>query len=522
MRTAVRLPLYLTNAMPQCNSIMNHTFLATPCYGPSNLSCLPLPTGGSTLQIGLYRANPLLHGTPELNALQLSAIYRQALEARSRFIHSFSSFAFSQHSENYHENPEQRQEQELCQSIKKEILSQLGTCNRQPEDSQPQEESETMQMSGGNQAERPRGTKRQQEAQQCPDNKRTKSESENVATLSSSCRALKVREVDKMTEYIWGYFEENRQNLDVYRRKMKLHEALNTMIKSVFPYGGLYGVGSSMNGTGSNTSDLDLCLMVSHKQIDQKREALEILKVLRIAMRKLTFIKDLNLIRAKVPILKFKDSISGSECDLNVNNSVGIRNTHLINSYTKSEWRVSPLMLMVKRWARAQDINDASKCTISSFSLVLMLIHYLQVGCYPPVLPSLQQKYPDKFNPRKDIRLLTLTEQVPQQSLGNQMTLGELFIGFLDFYANHFNFDTDGISIRLARKVSRDFLVRQCLAKDAHSWKYICIEEPFELTNTARSVYDPHIFERIKRVFRLSYRKVTASGRLNSILDHPL
>ena len=35
-------------------------------------------------------------------------------------------------------------------------------------------------------------------------------------------------------------------------------------------------------------------------------------------------------------------------------------------------------MLMAKRWARAQDINDASKCTISSFSLGLMVIHYLQ------------------------------------------------------------------------------------------------------------------------------------------------
>lgn len=512
----LRLTHSLTNVFPQCNAIMNHTFLSAPSYAPSNINGLPVPTVGQSVPVSLYRPNPILHGTHELNALQLGAVYRQALE--TRFVHNF---AFSRHSLQYHEDPEQRLAQELCQSIKKEILSQLGTCNKFSTDSESSEDNQTMHMNMGNQ-DRSRGTKRQQEPQQSPEKKRTKSEGDNGPTLPKSCRALTIHEVNTVTEEIWEYFEHNRQSQDVYCGKMKLHQALNTMIKSVFPYAGLYGVGSSMNGTGSNTSDLDLCLMVSHKQLDQKRDALELLKVLRIAMRKLSFIKDLTLIRAKVPILKFRDSISGCECDLNVNNAVGIRNTHLINAYTKSDWRISPLMLMVKRWARAQDINDASKCTISSFSLVLMLIHYLQVGCRPPVLPNLQQKYPDKFNPRKDIRLLTLNDQIPQMSFGNQMTLGELFIGFLDYYTNVFNFETNGISVRLAQRVSRDFLVRQSNGKEAHGWKFLCIEEPFDLTNTARSVYDPHIFERIKRVIRLSYRQLTLTGNLSSILDHPL
>ena len=35
-------------------------------------------------------------------------------------------------------------------------------------------------------------------------------------------------------------------------------------------------------------------------------------------------------------------------------------------------------MLFIKFWARFHDINDAHKKTISSYSLALMLIHYLQ------------------------------------------------------------------------------------------------------------------------------------------------
>ena len=43
---------------------------------------------------------------------------------------------------------------------------------------------------------------------------------------------------------------------------------------------------------------------------------------------------NIQLIRAKVPILKFRDRFTGFECDLNINNSVGIRNTHLLKAYS--------------------------------------------------------------------------------------------------------------------------------------------------------------------------------------------
>lgn len=42
------------------------------------------------------------------------------------------------------------------------------------------------------------------------------------------------------------------------------------------------------------------------------------------------------------------------------------------------DWRVRPLVVVVKLWAQCQDINDAKTMTISSYSLVLMVIHFLQ------------------------------------------------------------------------------------------------------------------------------------------------
>lgn len=46
------------------------------------------------------------------------------------------------------------------------------------------------------------------------------------------------------------------------------------------------------------------------------------------------------------------------------------------------DWRVRPLVLIIKLWAHKHNINDAKNMTISSYSLVLMVIHFLQCEYY--------------------------------------------------------------------------------------------------------------------------------------------
>lgn len=54
---------------------------------------------------------------------------------------------------------------------------------------------------------------------------------------------------------------------------------------------------------------------------------------------------------------------------------------------------------------------------------------------------------------------------------------------------------------------------------DPQQWKNLCIEEPFDFTNTARSVYDAEVFEKIKYVFVQSYQKLQQTLDLKSILN---
>ena len=52
------------------------------------------------------------------------------------------------------------------------------------------------------------------------------------------------------------------------------------------------------------------------------------------------------------------------------------------------DWRLSPLVQFVKHWAKVQGINDASQGTVSSYSLVLMVVHYLQCKLHVSILSS--------------------------------------------------------------------------------------------------------------------------------------
>lgn len=203
-----------------------------------------------------------------------------------------------------------------------------------------------------------------------------------------------------------------------------------------FPISGLQVVGSTMSGFGSNTSDVDMCLLIRGSEVDQRFEAVDKLQVLNGALSGTNWLDKVEMIYAKVPILKFRDPRRQLEVDLNCNNFVGIRNTHLLYGYSQADWRLKPLVLVVKLWAHYHGINDAKNMTISSYSLVLMVIHFLQCGLEEPVLPVLQEMHSKMYDGSKNILQVKINEALPSppwQSKNND-NLGNLLVQFLKYY----------------------------------------------------------------------------------------
>lgn len=106
------------------------------------------------------------------------------------------------------------------------------------------------------------------------------------------------------------------------------------------------------------------------------------------------------------------------------------------------DWRVRPLVCVIKEWAKRRGINNANQSSLTSYSLVLMAIHYLQCGVKAPILPSLQQVYHNRFNAKIDVRNLDISYPLEQnrnwENSKNLMSLSELLKGFFNYYAYDF------------------------------------------------------------------------------------
>ncbi|XP_045249874.2 poly(A) RNA polymerase GLD2 isoform X4 [Macaca fascicularis] len=275
---------------------------------------------------------------------------------------------------------------------------------------------------------------------------------------------------DKLSQQILELFETCQQHINDLKKKELCRTQLQREIQLLFPQSRLFLVGSSLNGFGTRSSDGDLCLVVKEEPVNQKTEARHILTLVHkhFCTRLSGYIERPQLIRAKVPIVKFRDKVSCVEFDLNVNNVVGIRNTFLLRTYA-----------------------------------------------YPlpePILPSLQKIYPESFSPAIQLHLVHQAPcNVPPYLSKNESNLGDLLLGFLKYYATEFDWNSQMISVREAKAIPRP---------DGIEWrnKYICVEEPFDGTNTARAVHEKQKFDMIKDQFLKSWHRLKNKRDLNSIL----
>ncbi|XP_059999175.1 poly(A) RNA polymerase GLD2 isoform X3 [Lagenorhynchus albirostris] len=279
---------------------------------------------------------------------------------------------------------------------------------------------------------------------------------------------------DKLSQQILELFEACQQQVSDLKKKELCRTELQREIQLIFPQSRLFLVGSSLNGFGTRSSDGDLCLVVKEEpcffQVNQKTEARHILTLVHkhFCTRLSGYIERPQLIRAKVPIVKFRDKVSCVEFDLNVNNIVGIRNTFLLRTYA-----------------------------------------------YPlpePILPSIQKIYPESFSPALQLHLVHQAPcNVPPYLSKNESNLGDLLLGFLKYYATEFDWNSQMISVREAKAIPRP---------DGIEWrnKYICVEEPFDGTNTARAVHEKQKFDMIKDQFLKSWHRLKNKRDLNSIL----
>eukprot|EP01041_Mallomonas_annulata_P004985 gene4985-9961_t len=333
-----------------------------------------------------------------------------------------------------------------------------------------------------------------------------------MAPIGMSCVAPPVvtalnKSISELLPKLWP-----SHDFSISRETTKLRIQAILQSSGILPFGTELGIfGSSRNNFGSDGADLDMCLIMptalTSLEMMDKAEVIEKMGEYLKARGGMENVQVRST--ARIPIVLFKDPVSGLDCDISFNNPLALKNTALLNVYSRADERVRALAFILKHWAKARRINDPQQGTLSSYGHILCLIYFLQTR-ERPVVPSLQQlpeDWPGKslpmgkpvlpvkweVNPVDNSRCNTYFYNPPSTSAGmtllqnfsskNRQTLAELLCEFFHFYSWKFDYRHDVVSVRLGGSI---YGVLSKLEKaETSCWfmnEKLCIEDPFELS----------------------------------------
>ncbi|XP_034239388.1 terminal uridylyltransferase 4-like [Thrips palmi] len=273
------------------------------------------------------------------------------------------------------------------------------------------------------------------------------------------------------------------------RDRMEVRDDLLHWLRQFYTDPVLHLFGSSLNGFGGKSSDIDMCLTFQSNPTGEGLNFPNIVEEIQSHFKRHRNIHQLLAITtAKVPIVKFAYGKNHIQVDISLYNTLGIMNTKLLHAYSVIDPRVRPLVYMMKCLAKTTGIGDASRGSLSSYAYSLMSLYFLQ-QVEPPVIPVLQELYDPRVGPKVETvdganvyfysNIDQLDEVWPHRNK-NRSSLAELWLQLLEFYASgKFHDSQQVVCIRMKRP----------LYKFDKLWTStnICIEDPFDLNHNLGS-----------------------------------
>lgn len=253
--------------------------------------------------------------------------------------------------------------------------------------------------------------------------------------------------------------EEEAMRRDVVNR-------IECVIKDLWPTARVEIFGSFSTGLYLPTSDIDLVVFGKwdHPPLQQLEQALRKHNVAGPYPIKV-------LDKATVPIIKLTDHQTEVKVDISFNVETAVKAAQLIKSYLKKYTVLPPLIFVLKQFLLQRDLNEVFTGGISSYSLILMAISFLQL------------------HPRIDTRRANIN-------------LGILLIEFFELYGRDFNYIKTGIRVKNGGAyLSKEEMMKAMMNGNRPSM--LCIEDPMQPGNdVGRSSYG---ILQVKQVFDFAY-----------------
>eukprot|EP01084_Bolivina_argentea_P148647 259852_1 len=194
----------------------------------------------------------------------------------------------------------------------------------------------------------------------------------------------------------------------------------------------------------------------------------------------------------------FLDKKSQCNVDLVLNNLPEIGSSRFIAAYESIDPRFALLCRVVKYWSRQRKIHDPINGTLSTYSLVLMVINFLQLR---RVLPTLSIMIFDResglspWSTQDDYQINV--QKYRDFASKNEEPHSKLLVNFFYFYSHKFNFEKDVVSVRTGTYLTKS---EKKWNKDVNKHA-CCVENPFNSKTNLTENVDKKSLKRINDEF---------------------
>lgn len=280
----------------------------------------------------------------------------------------------------------------------------------------------------------------------------------------------------KTRKYNPGVFGLHEEIMDFYNfmsprpeeeaMRREVVNRIERIIKERWPTSDVQIFGSFSTGLYLPTSDIDLVVFGKWERPP--------LQELEQALRKHNVAEPFSikvLDKATVPIIKLTDQETEVKVDISFNVETGVKAASFIKDYVKKYPVLPYLIFVLKQFLLQRDLNEVFTGGISSYSLILMVISFLQL------------------HPRIDARNPT-------------ENLGVLLVEFFELYGRHFNYLKTGIRIKNGGAyIAKEEIMKSMTNGSRPSM--LCIEDPLLPGNdVGRGSYGAM---HVKQVFDYAY-----------------
>ncbi|KAG6611735.1 DNA polymerase sigma [Phytophthora cinnamomi] len=209
--------------------------------------------------------------------------------------------------------------------------------------------------------------------------KKEKEEAKPALSAMTADRAVTDALHDEILEYT-RYTKKTVDKMAVHIEQMIAN--VRASVLSLWPQSKVETFGSYSTGIWLPSSDVDLVILDVVDVNDSQMTARHLKELAKVLEKKKWVESLLVLDTAKVPVLKLVSAETSVPIDITFESAAthsGLLARDLIKRYADNMPELYPLAIVFKQLLRERDLNDAYTGGLSSYSVVLMIIHFSQL-----------------------------------------------------------------------------------------------------------------------------------------------